>query len=159
MLNAAATEGRAKMIDIIAFQLGDQAFCVRTMAVREIRGWAPCTPLPHAPADILGVMNLRGSIIPIVDLAARLRMKSRVATERSAIVVTEIGDAVIGLLVERVSDMLTVSTDDIRPVPQMGSGVDTRFAEGIVSIESGMICFLDLEAILGQDDMQHFEAA
>jgi purine-binding chemotaxis protein CheW len=159
MLGADALEGRARMVDIIAFQLGDQAFCVRTMAVREIRGWAPCTPLPHAPADIMGVMNLRGSIIPIVDLAARLGMKGTEATERSAIVVTEIGDAVIGLLVERVSDMLTVSTEDIRPVPQMGSGVDTRFAEGIVSIESGMICFLDLEAILGEEDLQQLELA
>lgn len=73
--------------------------------------------------------------------------------------VTEIGDAVIGLLVERVSNMLTVSTEDIRPVPQMGSGVDTTFAEGIVSIESGMICFLDLEAILGDEELQQLDGA
>lgn len=159
MLAATALAEQSSMVDIIAFQLGGQAFCVRTMAVREIRGWAPCTPLPHAPADIMGVMNLRGSIIPIVDLASRLGMRSAEASERSAIVVTEIGDVVIGLLVDRVSDMLTVSSDDMRPVPHMGANVDTRFAEGIVSIDSGMICFLDLEAILGGEELHHLEVA
>ena len=68
-------------LEIIAFRLHDQEFCVKTTTIREIRGWAPSTPIPHAPSDVIGVMNLRGSVIPIIDLAYKLGMKSTVATK------------------------------------------------------------------------------
>ena len=97
-------------LEIIAFRLHDQEFCVKTTTIREIRGWAPSTPIPHAPADVIGVMNLRGSVIPIIDLAYKLGMKSTVANERSAIVVAEVHNMVIGMLVDRVSDILTISS-------------------------------------------------
>ena len=63
-------------LEIIAFRLHDQEFCVKTTTIREIRGWAPSTPIPHAPADVIGVMNLRGTVIPIIDLAYKLGMKA-----------------------------------------------------------------------------------
>ena len=67
-------------LEIIAFRLHDQEFCVKTTTIREIRGWAPSTPIPHSPADVLGVMNLRGTVIPIIDLAHKLGMKSPLPT-------------------------------------------------------------------------------
>lgn len=69
--------------EIIAFRISNQEFCVRTTTIREIRGWAPSTPVPHAPPDIVGVMNLRGTVIPIIDLAYKLGMRSTQATERA----------------------------------------------------------------------------
>lgn len=152
MAGGPATERTRTSIDIISFQLSGQSFCVRTTSVREIRGWVPCTPLPHAPSDVAGVMNLRGSVIAIIDLGKRLGMAGTQADERSAIVVAEVGSGVVGLLVDSVSDMLTIPVDDIQPVPELG-GEGTGFAEGMVTIENGLICFLDLARILAPDDV------
>ena len=87
-------------LEIIAFRLHEQEFCVKTTTIREIRGWAPSTPIPHSPPDVIGVMNLRGTVIPIIDLAHKLGMKSTEANERSAIVVAEVHSMVVGLVVD-----------------------------------------------------------
>ncbi|AYG70061.1 MULTISPECIES: chemotaxis protein CheW [unclassified Rhizobium] len=132
-------------LEIIAFHLGDQQFCIRTTAIREIRGWAAATPLPHAPPDVLGVMNLRGSVIPVIDLAAKLGVHSASHTDRSAIVVAEIGENIIGLVVDRVSDILSIGSDRIQPVPDLGRTFDPAFSHGIIPLEHGMVCFLNLD--------------
>lgn len=141
-LNASAFGG--EMLEIIAFRLHDQEFCVRTTTIREIRGWAPSTPIPHAPQEIIGVMSLRGSVIPIIDLAYKLGMKSTVANERSAIVVAEVHTMVIGMLVDRVSDILTIAASQVQPVPEVTASFDKTFCDGIIANETGMICFLNL---------------
>ncbi|MGE8106456.1 chemotaxis protein CheW [Allorhizobium sp. NPDC080224] len=133
------------MLEIIAFRLREQEFCVRTTTIREIRGWGPATPLPHTPPDVIGVMNLRGLVIPIIDLATKLGMASAEPTERSAIVVTEANGFVIGLLVDGVSDILTLPADVLQPVPTVGSSAGLAHAEGIVAHDGKMICFLNLE--------------
>lgn len=141
------TQDDGKAIDIIAFRLHQQEFCVQTTTIREIRGWAPCTPIPHAPHDVLGVMNLRGSVIPIIDLAGKLGMRATEANQRCAIVVAEVHGTPIGLVVDNVSDILTVQSEQIQPVPDLGGSFNGRYAQGIITRESGMICFLDLEQI------------
>lgn len=145
-------------LEIIAFRLHDQEFCVKTTTIREIRGWAPSTPIPHAPADVIGVMNLRGSVIPIIDLAYKLGMKSTVANERSAIVVTEVHNMVIGMLVDRVSDILTISSTQIQPVPEVSASFDKSFSEGIIASENGMICFLNLSKMFKGSDLEDLAA-
>lgn len=145
-------------LEIIAFRLHDQEFCVKTTTIREIRGWAPSTPIPHAPADVIGVMNLRGSVIPIIDLAYKLGMRSTVANERSAIVVTEVHNMVIGMLVDRVSDILTISATQIQPVPEVSASFDKSFSEGIIASENGMICFLNLSKMFKGTDLEDLAA-
>ena len=146
--------------EIIAFRLHDQAFCVRTTSIREIRGWGPATPIPHAPQDVLGVMNLRGMVIPIIDLANKLSMHSTVPNERSAIVVAEVHGMVMGLLVDRVSDILTVATSRLQPVPVISvSDSATDFADGIIAQPEGMICFLNLERMFGVEAAAALAAA
>ncbi|MGY5810011.1 chemotaxis protein CheW [Rhizobium sp. LEGMi198b] len=131
-------------LEIIAFHLSDRQFCIRTTSIREIRGWAAATPLPHAPPHLLGVMNLRGSVIPVIDLAAKLGVPSAVDTSRSAIVVVEVGQGVIGLVVDQVSDILSISGDRIQPIPDLGTAFDPAFAHGIIPLEHDMVCFLNL---------------
>jgi len=133
------------MLEIIAFRLREQEFCVRTTTIREIRGWGPATPLPHTPPEVIGVMNLRGVVIPIIDLARKLGMPSAEPTARSAIVVTEANGFVIGLLVDGVSDILTLPTDVLQPVPIVGISPGLAHAEGIIAHDGKMICFLNLE--------------
>lgn len=140
-------------LDIIAFRLRGQEFCVETTKVREIRGWVACTPVPHAPIDVLGVINLRGEVVPIIDLAGRLGMGMTSGTDRSAIVVAEVGDAVVGLLVDSVSDILTISSSKIQSVPDVVvAGSRARSTQGMLTHEQGMICLLDLPQLLGAGD-------
>ncbi|NHT77700.1 chemotaxis protein CheW [Ferranicluibacter rubi] len=145
--------------EIIAFRLHDQEFCVRTISIREIRGWGPATPIPHAPSDVLGVMNLRGTVIPVIDLANKLGMPSTVPNERSAIVVAEVHGMVMGLLVDRVSDILTVATNQLQPVPEISVTSGTDYADGIIAQPEGMICFLNLERMFDVQDEAALSAA
>lgn len=136
---------QTRSLEIIAFKLHDQQFCVKTTTIREIRGWGPAMPVPQAPREVMGVMNLRGTVIPIINLATKLGMAGTEPTERSAIVVAEVHNTAMGLLVDSVSDILTVSTDVLQPVPEMGNLADASFSDGIIVQPSGMICFLNLE--------------
>jgi len=135
--------------ELIAFMLHDQEFCVHTTSIREIRGWAPVTPLPHCPYDVLGVINLRGTVIPIVDLAIKLGMGPAKPTQRSAIVVTSVEGRMIGLMVDRVSDILTIPNSELQPVPSGAGIASSGYAVGIFARDKQMICFLNLEAIFG----------
>ena len=133
-------------LEIIAFRLNDQSFCIRTRSIREIRGWVPVTPMPHAPYEVLGVINLRGTVIPIIDLAVKLGMAGTEASERSAIIVTDVNAMTMGLLVEGVSDILTVPATSLQPVPA-NAGQATQFVGGILTHQDQMICFLNLEEL------------
>ncbi|MCO5730584.1 chemotaxis protein CheW [Rhizobium sp. SSA_523] len=138
-------------LEIIAFRLGEQDFCIRTTAVREIRGWCPSMPIPNAPDYVLGVINLRGNVIPTIDLSHRLGMVAAERTDRSAIVVAEAGSSVIGLVVDQVTDMLTVPVDQLQPVPDVFTGFDSRYCDGIITHETGMICFVNLGRLFEND--------
>lgn len=135
-------------LEIISFHLGDQVFSVNIMSVREIRGWAPVTPLAHSPQHVLGVINLRGTVIPVIDMAIRLGLPAIVPTERSAIIVADIRDQLVGLLVEYVSDMITVSPDQMQSVPEVGANAVQLMTSAIISQENQMISHLDLDAVL-----------
>ncbi|UJW77769.1 chemotaxis protein CheW [Rhizobium sp. SL42] len=139
-------------LEIIAFHLGNQQFCIKTTSIREIRGWAAATPLPHAPPHVLGVMNLRGSVIPVIDLAAKLAVPNAVDTSRSAIVVVEVGQGVLGLVVDQVSDILSIGTDRIQPVPDFAASFDPAFSYGIIPHEHSMVCFLNLDHMFASLD-------
>ena len=86
-MNETQTGNKTSGLEIISFFLGEQVFSVNIMSVREIRGWAPATPLAHAPSHVLGVINLRGTVIPVIDMALRLGLEAIDPTERSAIIV------------------------------------------------------------------------
>lgn len=136
-------------VDIISFLLGDQVYCVDIMAVREIRGWVPCTRLPHSPDHVLGVINLRGSVIPVVDVAVRLGLDSAEPTERSAIIVIDQGATLFGLLVDSVSDMISVPQNVLQPVPDVLPVAHQTLAKAIVPLETEMVCFLDPKPLIG----------
>ncbi|PPJ47825.1 chemotaxis protein CheW [Rhizobium sp. KAs_5_22] len=133
--------------ELIAFRIGDQEFCVNIMSVREIRGWTPATPLPHSPSYVLGVINLRGVVLPIINLSIRLGMKPVEPEARHVIIVAQVGAKVVGLLVEAVSDILTVNDDNIQPTPEVTSDLEKQYARGILAIDKRMICLIELGAL------------
>lgn len=140
--------------ELIAFRIGDQEFCVDIMSVREIRGWTPATSMPHAPAYMLGVVNLRGAVLSIIDLSARLGMKRAELTARHVIIVAQVKRKVVGLLVDAVSDILTIMTDNIQPTPEISSDHERQYARGIVAIDRRMICLIELETLFPENESE-----
>ena len=134
--------------ELIAFRIGAQEFCVDIMSVREIRGWTPATVLPKAPPFVRGVINLRGAVLPIVDLAARLGFAPPEPTVRHVIMVVQVGDRVVGLLVDAVSDILSVTDDAIQPTPDVASELARAFVRGVLAIEGRMISLIALDSVL-----------
>jgi purine-binding chemotaxis protein CheW len=133
--------------ELIAFRIGEQEFSVNIMSVREIRGWTQATPMPHAPSYVLGVINLRGAVLPIVDMAARLGMAASEPTARHVIIVAQVKTKIVGLLVEAVSDILTITDENIQPVPEISSDLEKQYARGILAIDKRMICMIELDAL------------
>jgi len=134
--------------EFIAFRIGVQEFCIDIMSVREIRGWTPATALPHAPSYVRGVINLRGSVLPIVDLAERLGFPATDASARQVIIVVQVGGQIIGLLVDAVSDILTLTTETIQPTPEVATTFVKSFIRGMLAIDGRMIGVIELGSVM-----------
>lgn len=144
----AATSANDPGRELVSFRAGDQEYCVDIMAVREIRGWTPSTTLPQTPSYVCGVINLRGAVLPIVDFSCRLGREPVVPTARHVIIVTHIGARLVGLLVDAVSDILTVTSDAIQPTPDVACDTVRSFVRGILAVDGRMISLVALDRIL-----------
>ncbi|MCR5877631.1 chemotaxis protein CheW [Phenylobacterium sp. J367] len=140
--------------ELISFRIGSQEFCVDIMSVREIRGWTPATALPQAPPFVRGVINLRGAVLPIVDLGARLGLGAAEPTARHVIIVAQVEKQIVGLLVDAVSDILTVSDDMIQPTPDVASEMVRNFVRGLLAIDGRMVSFISLDRVLPESDLE-----
>ena len=140
-------------LELISFRIEEQEFCLDIMAVREIRGWTPATPLPHSPNFVRGVINLRGAVLPILDLKARLGLGSAEPSARSVIIVVHIGKRLVGLLVDGVSEILAANKSTIQPTPNVGCDTVSRFVRGIIAMEGRMISWIGLEDILPAEEI------
>ncbi len=134
--------------ELIAFRIGTQEFCVDIMAVREIRGYTPATAVPRAPSFVRGVINLRGAVLAIVDLAARLGFPPVEPTARHVIIVVNIELQAVGLLVDAVLDILTTEDAAIQPTPDVASEMAKLFTRGVVAIDGRMISLIGLDHVL-----------
>ncbi|GLI92446.1 chemotaxis protein CheW [Methylocystis echinoides] len=134
--------------EFIAFHVGEQTYCIDIITVREIRGWTPATPLPHAPSFVRGVINLRGSVLPVVDLAARLGLPIKEPTARHAVIVVQSNGQIVGLLVEAVSNIMTIAPDAIQPTPEVASELSRSFIQGIVAADQQVISVLIVKNLL-----------
>ncbi len=133
----------------ITFRSGAQEFGADIMAIREIRGWTETTPLPHAPDYVRGVINLRGVVLPVVDLKARLGLGLTQANPKHVIVVVQAADRTIGLLVDAVSDILTVTAGDIQPTPELAREAQSEFVEGIAVLSERLVTILGMDRLVG----------
>jgi|SRR6516165_572054 purine-binding chemotaxis protein CheW len=134
--------------ELIAFRIGAQEFCVDIMSIREIRGWTPATALPQSPGFVRGVINLRGAVLPIVDLAARLGFPAAEPTVRHVIIVAQVGHQVVGLLVDAVLDILSVTDDLVQATPDVASEMAKTFVQGVLAVEGRMISLIALDNVL-----------
>lgn len=140
--------------ELISFRIGEQEFCVDIMAVREIRGWTPTTPLPQAPGFVCGVINLRGAVLPIIDLANRLGLGVTEPSARNVIIVVRIGGRMVGLLVDAVSEILSITTDAIQPTPDVNCDSVRMFVKGVLAVEKRMISWIVLDEVLPAENLE-----
>ena len=147
-LNRPQAMGGAR--ELIAFRVGAQEFCVDIMSVREIRGWTPATPLPHAPPFVKGVINLRGTVLPILDLSGRLGLGETEASARHVIIVTKIERHLVGLLVDAVLDIITIQDEALQPTPDVACDTVKTFVKGLLPLEDRMVSMISLDQVLPQ---------
>ncbi len=137
----------------LTFQLGEEAFGLEILKVREIIGLIEITEVPRTPDHVKGVINLRGKVIPVVDLRSQFAMDEVEATDASCIIVASVGDLEIGVLVDEVSEVLDIDREAIAAAPSFGDGVDTDFILGMGKVEDRVIILLDIHQVLVASDI------
>lgn len=135
-------------LELLSFKVADQEYSVDIMSVREIRGWTRATSLPHAPEYVRGVINLRGAVLPVVDLGLRLGIESGEPNERSVIIVVDLGGRTVGLRVDAVSDILSIPTTELQAPPELLVDQSDAFIRALTIVEGRMIRVLDLSTVL-----------
>ncbi len=151
MTNSSKTNDTARdgnIRELLSFLVGGQDYCVDIMSVREIRGGTRATPLPHAPRFMRGVINLRGTVLPIMDLACRLEIDTGADRERNVIIVVANGERTVGLIVDAVSDILAVTEEEMQPPPDLKADSERSFISALTIVDDRMIRVLDLNAVL-----------
>ena len=136
--------------EFITFEIGDRRLGIDIMAIREIRAWSPTTPIPNAPSHVRGVVNLRGVVLPVLDLSQRLGWGATEPTGRHVIIVVRVGEQLQGIIVDAVSDIVTVGPDQLQPVPDVGQTRAAAFLDGIATIDGRLIMILGLDRITEQ---------
>ena len=134
--------------ELIVVMIAGQQFAIDIMSVREIRGWTASTPLPHAPPYVLGMINLRGQILPVIDFAARLGLGESQPNSASVVIVTDINGVLAGFLVEAVCDILTMDDGMLQPPPELGDSDAPRFVQGVITSAEAIITLLSIEEVL-----------
>lgn len=132
---------------IITFRIGEQALGIDVMAVREIRAWSSAALMPHAPDYVLGMVNRRGSVLPIVDLSARLGCETTVPGEHHVIIVVQLGSGLQGFIVDAVSDIVRLAHHALSPAPSLGDGGTHVVLEGVVEAEDRLIMVLAISQL------------
>lgn len=135
-------------LEFVTLIAGKQHFCIEITQIREIRRWSPVTILPHSPSHVLGVINLRGAVIPIIDLAAKLGFEKIEPTERHVIIIAAIDDKIIGLLVESVSEILGVNSEMVRETPRGAEDATTRAILGVIAVGDEMTKVINLSVLM-----------
>ena len=135
--------------EFLAFRLGDEEYAIDISNVQEIKGYSAITTIPNAPAYVRGVMNLRGTMIPVVDLRARFGMPVKDYTKFTVIIIVTIADRIYGLVVDAVSDVLNLAGADLEPPPELGDALDTSFMTGIARNGDRLITVLQVDRALG----------
>ncbi|MET0295171.1 MAG: chemotaxis protein CheW [Phenylobacterium sp.] len=154
MTESQTPQGTGQRRELISFRIGDQEFCVDIMSVREIRGWTPATPLPRTPSYVKGVINLRGAVLPIIDLGSRLGLETTNPTARSVIMVVRLGDRTLGLLVDAVSDIINLTEDMVQPTPDVACEQVKTFVKGLFALEGRMVSLIALDRVLPETEAE-----
>ncbi|MDN5870585.1 MAG: chemotaxis protein CheW [Nitrococcus sp.] len=158
---AAVTEQTATAQDkgaqYLTFMLAGEHYAVEILRVREIRGWSPVTRIPKSPAFLLGVLNLRGAIVPIIDLRMRLSLEAVAYTSVTVTIVLAVESSHdtrnFGIVVDAVSDVMEVPSSDLQAPPEISKGTNTEFISGLAAVADNMVMLLDIDKLLDEKEL------
>jgi purine-binding chemotaxis protein CheW len=139
--------------EYLAFKLGDEEYGIDILKVQEIRGYENVTRIANAPAFIKGVINLRGIIVPIVDMRIKFNLGEPSYDQFTVVIILSIAGRVMGMVVDSVSDVTTLEPEQIRPAPQMGTALNTDYLVGLGTVEERMLILLDIERLMSSAEM------
>ncbi len=145
--------------ELLTFTLGSEEYAIDILKVQEIRGYDTVTAIVNAPAFIKGVINLRGIIVPIVDMRIKFNLGSPTYDQQTVVIVLNVAGRVVGMVVDGVSDVITLKPDDIKPAPEFGAGMDTRYLQGLGTAGERMLILVDIEKLMTSREMELIEAA
>ena len=139
----------------LTFIMNDEEYGVDILSVQEIRGWEPVTPVPNSPGHVKGVVNLRGIIVPIVDLRAKFKLDNVEYGPLTVVIVLRVafeeGERIMGVVVDAVSDVYGLSLEDMQTAPDLGDHVNTNYIRGLAAVDEKMVVVLDIDALLEGD--------
>ena len=140
--------------EYLTFTLGREEYGIDILKVQEIRGYDPVTHIANAPEFIKGVINLRGVIVPIVDMRIKFKVGEPTYHEFTVVIIMNVLDRVIGMVVDGVSDVVALTPEQIRPTPEMGAALNTDYITGLGTVNDQMLILVDIEKLMGSEEMQ-----
>jgi len=156
----AAQREQARRSEFLTFRLGTESYGIEILKVQEIRGYETPTSIANAPAFIKGVINLRGVIVPILDLRVKFQLPQTKYDEFTVVIILNVASRVVGVVVDSVSDVLSLSDEAIRPTPEFASATfDTKYITGLATVDDTMLILLDIEKLLTGADMALVDSA
>jgi purine-binding chemotaxis protein CheW len=158
MTNAQTTQDNQSLSDadsreFLSFILGGEHYALDIMSVKEIRGYEAVTKVANAPPFIKGVINLRGDIVPIVDLRLKFAVGEATYNEFTIVIMLKVAERILGIVVDGVSDVIRLADEQIRPPPEFGVTFDTRYLLGLVPIEDQMVILVNIESLILSDEL------
>ncbi|MEW5943139.1 MAG: chemotaxis protein CheW [Pseudomonadota bacterium] len=145
--------------EYLTFTLGKEEYGIDILKVQEIRGYDAVTTIANAPEFIKGVINLRGTIVPIVDMRIKFHLGSVNYDQFTVVIILNVADRVVGIVVDGVSDVIALSAEQIRPAPEFGAALDTKYLVGLATVDERMIIMVDIEKLMTSQDMELMDKA
>jgi len=139
--------------EFLSFVLGDENYALDIMSVKEIRGYESVTKIANAPTFVKGVLNLRGDIVPIVDLRMKFNIGQATYDEFTIVIMLNVNDRIVGVVVDAVSDVVKLSEQEILPPPEFGVSFDSRFLRGLATVDEKMVILVNIAALIGSDEL------
>ena len=152
-----ATTGTGR--ELLTFTLGGEEYGIDILKVQEIRGYEAVTTIVNAPEFIKGVINLRGIIVPIVDMRIKFKLGNASYDETTVVIVLNVSNRVVGIVVDGVSDVTTLKQADVKPAPEFGGGLDTKYLLGLGTIDERMLILVDIEKLMSSREMELVDSA
>ncbi|HSH47834.1 MAG TPA: chemotaxis protein CheW [Halomonas sp.] len=156
-LDTAALEAQSR--EFLVFSLGDEEYAIDILKVQEIRGYENVTRIANAPDFIKGVTNLRGIIVPIIDLRIKFHLDKVEYGGQTVVIVVNVADRVVGIVVDGVSDVMTLTAEQIKPAPEFGVTLSSDYLSGLGSLEDRMLVLVDIDKLLTSEEMALVEQA
>ena len=160
-MNSSATHGSdaGNTQQFLTFKLAGEEYGVGILTVQEIRGWSQVTAIPHSPAWLLGVINLRGAVVPIIDLRIKFKFERADYNEFTVVIILNVGARVVGVVVDGVSDVITLGAEQIKPAPDLGENADTSHIIGFGTLDERMRILMDVNKLMASADLGVVEKA